>query len=60
MDSGTAVFRIAGEEKRPTYVPESRAVEVIAAGGVALTLLGRRRFPAERAVLRAIARGRRR
>jgi hypothetical protein len=60
MDSGTAVFRITGAERRRTYLPESRAIEVIAAGGVALTLLGRRRFPAERAVLRAIARGRRR
>jgi hypothetical protein len=39
MNSGTAIFRMLGEEKRRTYVPEPGATEMIAAGGAALALL---------------------
>jgi hypothetical protein len=53
MNSGTAVFRITGAERRRTYLPEPRAVEVIVAGGLVLALLARRRLPAERAALRS-------
>ncbi|TMA31503.1 MAG: PEP-CTERM sorting domain-containing protein [Deltaproteobacteria bacterium] len=43
MNSGTAVFRMLGEEKRRTYVPEPGATEMITAGGLGLALLGWRR-----------------
>jgi hypothetical protein len=45
MSSGTAVFRIQGEESQRAFVPEPRAIEMLAAGGLLLALL------------RAIARG---
>jgi hypothetical protein len=40
MNSGSAVFRMLGEERSRTYVPEPGAAQMLAAGGLGLALLG--------------------
>jgi hypothetical protein len=42
MNTGTAVFRIQGEETSRSFVPEPRRMEMILAGCLALALLQRR------------------
>jgi len=47
MNSGTAIFRMQGQEERRTFLPEPGTTEMITAGCLALALLERRRRPAK-------------